>query len=335
MSHRALASVATLLALLAVLAVVLIGGDDQPSPPTLTTPSAAEVPPIAKVDGPDADGKLDDTIRPNPQVAERIEDELDGTAGEAVSELSEPLRQPNDTPATTTIPGPLAADEVPGCRTRFVGNSSSRNGARPQIIYLHQTVSRERGWASQDSLTGLASRRSSGVSWHLLVGRSDGRCTYTVPLALKAWTQANANPWGVGIEVEAYGDEGAYVVGAGKDRLVSVVRHVARRYDIPLRRGAVDGDCRPTRSGLLEHSDAGRCGGGHIDVTLQPSDAASFIAQLAAGGAVTATDRVTCRKLNWWRARGRPHGAPERNAIRRRQALARRGVRCTARGPVR
>lgn len=46
-------------------------------------------------------------------------------------------------------------------------------------------------------------------------------------------------------------------------------------------------------------------------------------------------DRTTCRRLNWWRAHGRPHGLAERRAIRRRRALAARGVRCTRRGPVR
>lgn len=239
----------------------------KPAPP----PS---VPTVATVDN-DADGRIDDRLDVKPAAADRLEDELE--AGQA--ELAEPLREANDTPATTRVPGPLAADEVPGCRTRFVGNSSSRNGQRPRIIVLHQTVSRERGWSSQNALTAMAARRSSGVSWHLLIGRSNGLCTYTVPLALKAWTQGNANPFAIGIEVEAYGNEGAYVVGAGKRRLVDVARHLGRRYGIPPRRGIVR-NCQVVRSGYLEHEDLGACGGGHIDVTLTPGDAASYVAGL-------------------------------------------------------
>lgn len=319
---------------------ITIAPPDDDGQPAAEQPRQ-QVPTEVKVDGPDADGKADDTLTVDPQVAEQVEREVNGDGATPVDggELDESLRQPNDSPATTIVPGPLASDEVPGCRTRFVGNSSSRGGARPSLIFLHQTVSRERGWSSQNALTAMAARRSSGVSWHLLVGRSGGRCTYTVPLALKAWTQANANPWAVGIEVEAFGDEGAYVTGAGRARLVSVVRHVARRYGIPLRRGAVSrSSCRPIRSGVVEHSDAGACGGGHVDVTLSPFDSASAIAAAARAGSAssgtTSVDRVTCRKIRWWRSAGRPHGKPEQNAVRRRKALERRGVTCTSRGPV-
>lgn len=292
---RAVLAAIAAIAAVGVTIIVVDATDDAGQPRRTVTvhvgrTAPPSVPTTAKVDGPDADGKLDDTVTVAPAAANRLEDAL--TAGQA--ELTDPLRQAHDSPATTTVPGPLAADEVPGCRTRFVGNSSSRNGARPLVIYLHQTVSREFGWSSQNALTALAARRSSGVSWHLLVGRSSGRCTYTVPLALKAWTQANANPNGIGIEVEATGSEGAYVVGAGRARLVSVVRYIARRYSIPLQRARVDrASCRVIRAGIAEHSDAGLCGGGHVDVTLSPSDAASYIAGIArAAGPTTRAPRT-------------------------------------------
>lgn len=302
-----LATIASVLAALlagGALTVELIDSDGDRVPDgarVIVEKPAPDVPTTARVDGPDADGKLDDTVKVTPAAADRLERELD--TGQA--ELAKPLRQGNDSPATNVVPGPLAADETPGCRTRFVGNASSRGGARPTLIFLHQTVSRESGWASQDALTALAGRRSSGVSWHYAIGRSGGRCTYTVPLALKAWTQANANPWAVGIEVEARGDEGSYVVGAGKAKLLGVIRYAARRYGIPLRRGKVSPiNCRPIRSGIVEHSDAGLCGGGHIDVTLGPSDEAAVIAAEARIGTAapeakpnTATEKRRCGAL--------------------------------------
>jgi hypothetical protein len=57
--------------------------------------------------------------------------------------------------------------------------------------------------------------------------------------------------------------------------------------------------------------------------------------KVVAARSVTAIDRATCRKLQWWRAHGRPHGLAETRAIRRRKALTARGVLCTAHGPVR
>lgn len=248
------------LAVLAALAF-LAGCGDKPK---------AEAPPVVHVDGPDADTKRDDPI----PLDESAQDGLErAEKGETATELADPLKQPGDRPEPT--PGPLAADEIPGCRTAFVVNQSSRRGARVRVIVWHQTVSRENGWSSQNALTGLANRPSSGVSWSALVGRSGGRCTYTVPLAMKAWAQANANPFSAGIEVEAYGDEGAYVVGAGKAKLLAVTRHIGRRFAIPMRHAVVRWapGCRATvvRSGILEHQELGACGGGHVDVTLTSS----------------------------------------------------------------
>lgn len=328
-----------ILALLAVFAIVVaahIAGDDSPPPP----PPAVTV----QVDGPDADTKQDDTIVLSDQAEAELQRGVTATdqPGDTHRELADPLREPADPSGTPAgvLEGPLAAQYFPGCRTRFVGNFSSRNGTPVRIIVWHQTVSRERGWASQDGLTALADRRSSGVSWALLIGRSEGRCTYTVPLTMKAWTQANANPFSVGIEVEAYGDEASYVTGEGERRLLAATREIGRRFNIPMRRGLVE-NCQPVRSGIVEHADLGRCGGGHVDVAstaAQRGQAESagwnidpLIAKLAAP---TSVDRVTCRKLNWWRANGRPHGLPERRAVRRREALDARGVRCLTTGPV-
>jgi hypothetical protein len=228
------------------------------------------------------------------------------------TELGDPLREPADpsrTPAGV-LDGPLAAQEFPGCRTRFVRNYSSRNGQTPRVIVWHQTVSRERGWASQDALTAMADRPSSGVSWHFLIGRTGGRCTFSVPLHMKAWTQGNANPVAIGIEVEAYGDEPTYVHGAGERKLLAVTRELGRRHGIPMRRGRVTftAGCRPVvqRAGIIEHSDLGSCGGGHADVTPWPTD--RLIAKAAQADPKTRAARKACDVLQWHRARAHRTG---------------------------
>ena len=327
------------------LTLTLVDGEPRIIIQERTVPAA---PPAVAVDGPDRDTKRDDALPLDKVAQAELERGVTATdrTGDTHRELADPLREPADPSRTPPghLEGPLAAQEFPGCRTRFVSNYSSRNGTRPRVVVWHQTVSRERGWSSQNGLTALANRRSSGVSWALLIGRSEGRCTYTVPLNMKAWTQSNANPFSIGIEVEAYGDEGSYVSGAGQRRLLAATREIGRRYGIPMRRAIVR-NCRVIKPGIAEHYELGACGGGHVDVAStrwqrrpDQTELAGWqttrLIQLAASGGVTATDLQTCRKLNWWRDAGRPHGKPETNAIRRRHALAARRVTCTTRGPV-
>lgn len=265
-----------LLALLGALLTFLAGWGASPDDGTTTTRTIAAAPPATAVDGPDADSKRDDVLPLDARAQDALEDVAEDGNGVA-TELEDPLREDGDTPAGV-LEGPLAAQEFPGCRTAFVNNFSSRGGVAPRVIVWHQTVSRERGQTSQNALTAYANSASSGVSWHFLIGRTNGLCTYSVPLNLKAWTQGNANPFSIGIEVEAYGDEGAYVTGKGKAKLLAVTRRLGKRFGIPMRRAVVV-NCRVVKSGILEHVDLGACGGGHIDVTLSGVD--ELIAELA------------------------------------------------------
>jgi len=354
-SKRALAALAALLALIVAAMLLIIGPPDDQAErpaPTLTIPGQPGVivhqgDGVEAVDGPDKDTKRDDAVPLAPTAADELQDAVTATdqAGDTHRELSEPLREADDGPVVLNE-GPLAAQELDGCRTRFVRNSSSRAGVKPRVIVWHQTVSRDRaGRADQDGLTAMANRASSGVSWHLLIGGVDGLCTYTVPMNLKAWTQGNANPFSIGIEVQAFGDEPSYVRAAGRSSLLARTRSVGKRYGIPMRRGLVR-NCRVVKSGVVMHRDLGACGGGHVDVAStrwqrNPSGGelagwtiGPLIADLAGGG-VTGTDRATCRKLNSWRKAGSPKGGDwERNSVNRRRALAKRSVLCTTRGPV-
>lgn len=291
-----------------------------------------------RVDGRDRDTVRDERIVLSPNAVKALE-AAQAMPAEAVPEGeldAITLREADDTDPEGVLEGPLAAQDFPGCRTAFVRNYSSRHGASVRIIVWHYTVSAERGEASQNALTAYANNPRNGVSWHFLIGRSGGRCSYNVPLTQKAWTQGNANPFSVGIEVEATGQEGAYVTGAGERKLLAVTREVGRRFDIPMRRGRVV-DCRPVTSGIVTHADLGACGGGHHDIGPF-TDAPRLVAALAPPQ-VTGTDRETCRRLNVYRRdvrAGRKVSAHRRQVnVRRRKALEGRRLTCTAKGPVR
>lgn len=262
---------------LAIVAALFAGGgityvatDDGEGGKTRTVRVGVPLaPPAVAVDGADKDTQRDDAILLDVPAQEQLE------RLQTTSELEDSLREVDDTAATPARTAPLAAPSFPGCRTAFVRNYSSRGGVPIRVGVLHQTVSRERGQSSQNALTAMANSISSGVSWHFLVGRSNGLCTYTVPLSMKAWTQASANPFAIGIEVEAYGDEGQYVVGKGRAKLISIMRRLEKSHGIPLRRGVVS-ECRVVRSGWVEHKDldqATSCAGGHADVNLRGTDA--------------------------------------------------------------
>ncbi len=330
MPKRIQVRTAVTLVVLAAIAIALAIGyavapDDKPAPPaTITVP----------LDGLDA-GKAPDRSIEVPAVAVQqaaavVHDDLASESGAT----PEALAQEADIAATQK---PLATAGATagfaGCRTSFVGNQSSRRGVRPQVQTLHYTVSPNRpGWSDVNAITAFFDRSSSQASSHFIID-AEGNCAYIVPIEAKAWTQAAGNPTSVAYEIIATGRESRYLEPAGEAKLRAVAREVAKRTGIPLRRGAVSASCVVTRTGIVEHRDWGTCGGGHVDIT--PFSIEVAVESITAGQ-ITATDRVTCRRLNAWRNAGRPHGgAWERNSVRRKGALTVRGVTCTRRGPVR
>lgn len=243
--------------------------------------------------------------------------------------------QQDDLAATDQLPlvTPNAAPEQAGCTTRLVRNYSSRRGVRPRELVAHYTVSRNRpGWSDVWAIVGLFDQASFAASSNYVID-AEGNCAYIVRESDKAWTQAAFNPLAISIEFVAMGNEG----GLSKQQVAKGARvfaDAARRWNIPIRRGTVTG-CTASAPGIVDHATLGACGGGHHDIkpfSLQPLIDAT---RSAAGGTVTAADKVTCRKLNWWRAHGRPKGLAEQRAVHRRRALAARDVVCTATGPVR
>jgi hypothetical protein len=348
MNRKTLAAVAAFLAVLVGggTIVVTLQPDDTAAPPATVT---------TKVDTLDRSPDKDKAIVVPKAVAEQAAAALSGEVdpvGPATSADADhtSLRDetPEDTPAsaletnaealqenratTDALPTAGASGGVPGCKTAFVSNQSSRRGVRPTVQVLHYTVSPNRpGWSDVDAIIAFFNRSSSQASSHFIID-AEGNCAYIVPIEAKAWTQAGGNPWAVAYEIIATGKEPSYLGPAGYAKLASVMRWVSARTGIPMRRGAISG-CSPSRAGAVEHRDGGTCWGGHHDIG--PFELGRVLARVLPPP-ITATDRVTCRKLNSWRNAGRPLGGEwERNSVRRKRALTARGVTCTAKGPVR
>lgn len=332
---RLIAAIAAVF-VLAVALIVATSDEEKPKPAVVTV----------AVDGADVDKRADDAITvPKAAIEQASESDVahhDGLKTElppnvTTEQLEQAQEQQQRLAEADNLPvlSPLAAPEQQGCRSTFVQNASSRRGVRPRLWVLHYTVSANRpGWSDVDAIVSLFNRPSFAASSHYVID-SEGHCAYIVREVDKSWTEATFNPVGISVEVIANGSEGRYLARAGLQKLAQVISDSAKRWDIPIRQGATSG-CTVTRSGIVDHQSLGSCGGGHADITpYSVSTVIDAVQKVRRAGQVTSVDKVTCRKLNYWRTHGRHHGLAERRAIRRRDALAARGVTCTSSGPVR
>lgn len=234
---------------------------NTPSGPTSITAAPDDVEKAA--DGLDSHGGKDET--PPGMTEAQVSSSTDQI--EAFAQRDQlPLVQPN------------AAPEQPGCFSRFHGSYSSRGGVKPRAIGDHYTVSPNLpGLRDLVALTAYSSNPRNGVSWHYNIDR-DGNCFYTVRETDKAWTQAAANPYTIGIEIINRGaGDGPLFTATGLKKAARIHSDIAARWDIPIRRGKVNkSTCRLIRSGIVDHNDFGACGGGHHDIT--PYDVDNIIA---------------------------------------------------------
>jgi hypothetical protein len=317
---------------LAALAVLLVDHTSKDNTvPTITT----------HVDGLDADKTPDSTIVVPKKTVEitalKLESNLQvPPPGTPKSQLDAVSKAANKIRATQApLPTAGATSGFAGCRTSFVRNQSSRRGVRPQVQADHYTVSPNvPGWSDINAVLTRFDQNSSQVSSNFIID-AEGHCAYIVPIEAKAWTQAAGNPPTISYEIIATGREHIYLPPAGMRKLAAVQKEVSRRTGIPMRRGAIH-NCVPTRSGIVQHKDYGICGGGHVDVS--PFNFNQIIAQtiaLAGVKPITAQDKITCRKINYWRHHGRVHGRSQQLASSRKAALHKRHVTCTTHGPVR
>lgn len=181
--------------------------------------------------------------------------------------LDEAQKQQDELAATDQLPivTPLAAPSQRGCRTRIVGNASSRRGVRPRVVVMHYTVSPNRaGWSDVDGITAYFNNPGSSASSHYVVDR-DGHCNYIVREYDKAWTQAAGNPVSISFEIINTGKEQPFMNPAGYRRVGQVIADISKRWEIPVRPGKVSG-ATVVRSGIVQHADFGQAGGGHHDI---------------------------------------------------------------------
>jgi hypothetical protein len=273
---------AALLAVVLSIAAVTFTVSDQP------TPSGGHQKSYTfKVDRSGAPGVQTGTVTAPAPIQNAIAPNLESglktetPAGISPQQLAAVQQAVAQTKATLPpLPTGGATAGVPGCRTEFVINQSSRHGVRPTEFVLHYTVSPNvAGWGDVNSVVNLFNHSSAQASSNFVLD-GEGHCAYIVPLEAKAWTQAAANPFSVSVEVIDTGRESTYIAPAGLKQLRVIARTVSARTGIPLRRGRVS-NCQPVVSGIVNHDDFGICGGGHVDIT--PFSVGTVVKQIAAG----------------------------------------------------
>lgn len=223
-------------------------------------------------------------------------------------------------------PVPNASPYQRGCLTRSnTANFSYRNGTKPSIIPLHETVSANApGWGDVNGLAVFLNRAATSASANYIID-NEGHCVYTVAESLKAWTQANYNSASAcSFEVINTGNEATYAGTEGLKKLALVVHDCAKRWGIPLRRARVSG-CTVLSAGVIDHYHLGACGGGHFDVhnfgagcrNQGPSadtwlcvDTVIAVARQLDRPPITARQRAKCQELNRIRRAG--HGKSTR-----------------------
>ena len=177
------------------------------------------------------------------------------------------LQQQDRLAARDQLPtlAPDAAPQIPGCRSYFVRNYSSRHGIAPRLFVLHYTVSPNRpGWSDVNAIVNLFDRSSFAASSTFVLD-AEGHCAYIVRLTDKPWTQATFNPVSVSVEVINTGSEPRYLGPAGRAKLAYIINYVHARFPIPLRRGDTSGGT-VTRPGIVDHASLGSYGGNHSDI---------------------------------------------------------------------
>lgn len=222
---------------------------DGPGKQTVEIPRGAAAPAIATEVG-DHDASRDET-----------------PPGADPADLDAAARQQDRLAATDQLPivTPDAAPSVAGCRSRFVGNYSTRHGVKPRLLVAHLTVSPNRpGWGDVNAITGLFDQPRFAASSNY-VNDNEGHCNYIVRESDKAWTQATFNPVAISVEQINTGSERTYAKTRGLRRLGQIFAGAARRWHIPIQRGSTRG-CIVTRPGIVDHKSLGPCGGGHVDI---------------------------------------------------------------------
>lgn len=146
-------------------------------------------------------------------------------------------------------------------------NYSSRGGQKVRLVVAHDCEGNYAG-----SVSWFAQARSQ-VSAHIVLDADGSRATQMVAWANKAWHVVSFNPISEGIEAAGFAAKG--LGDAEWQALANITAFRLKANGLPPV-WAQGGD----GAGFCEHGDLGRAGGGHYDITTNPSIWAAFVAMV-------------------------------------------------------
>jgi hypothetical protein len=158
-------------------------------------------------------------------------------------------------------------------------NFSGRGGTGVRLIVLHTAE----GATTIESLGNFFANPGSGVSSHAGADDQPGVIGEYVDRPNKAWTQGNANPYSVSIELCAFAGWGPSEWAAHPVMLENTAKWIAEEaaaFGIPIVRTT-----DPNGTGVCMHVDLGSAGGGHWD--CGPDFPINDVIAMASGSPVT------------------------------------------------
>jgi len=142
-------------------------------------------------------------------------------------------------------------------------NYSSRGGAGVRLIVVHTAE----GARTFEELGNYFASSSSGVSSHVGIDDTAGVIGEYVKRGSKAWTQGNANPVAVSVELCAFASWSSAEWERHPAMLENVARWIAEEaahFSIPLV-ALSPAEAQGSGRGVCQHADLGSWGGGHWD----------------------------------------------------------------------
>ena len=173
-------------------------------------------------------------------------------------------------------------------------NYSSRGGTRVRLVVLHTAE----GARTYQELGNFFANPSSGVSSHVGIDDTAGVCGEYVPPGMKAWTQANANPYSVAAELCAFASWSPAEWNNHPNMLSNTAAWIAEecgRFGIPLVRLNAS-QAQGGQAGVCQHVDLGTAGGNHWD--CGPGFPMDDVMEMAAGGRPNVGPEQKNRSLN-------------------------------------
>ena len=142
-------------------------------------------------------------------------------------------------------------------------NYSSRGGTAVRLIVLHTAE----GALTYQSLGNYFKSSSSGVSSHVGIDDTPNTCGEYVQRPGKAWTQGNANPYSVSVELCAFAKWTPTDWSKHPQMLANCAQWIAEEaayFKIPIVRLTAS-QAQSGGKGVCQHVDLGSAGGGHWD----------------------------------------------------------------------